>query len=274
MQHVNIGFIGAGNMARSLLGGLLAKGYPQEQLWASDPDPGQRELASSLGVGHVSAGNEEVAAHCAGLVAAVKPQMARQALTPLREAVTTSRPLVVSVAAGIPLDALESWLGAQRMVRCMPNTPALVSQGVTAMVANAHVSDADRDLAESIMGAVGQWLWLERESQLDAATALSGSGPAYFFYFLEAMIEAGAELGLTEAHARTLALQTALGASKMALESDLSPDALRVQVTSPGGTTERALAVLRDGGFAPLVKAAIKAAEERARELARDFGSQ
>ncbi|MEE8041930.1 MAG: pyrroline-5-carboxylate reductase, partial [Pseudomonadales bacterium] len=189
-------------------------------------------------------------------------------------AVATSKPLVISIAAGIELAALESWLGAQRIVRCMPNTPALVSQGVTAMLANAHVTDVDRVLAESIMGAVGQWLWLEQESQLDAVTALSGSGPAYFFYFLEAMIEAGCELGLSEGDARTLALQTALGSSKMALQSDLAPDALRVQVTSPGGTTERALAVLRNGGFSPLVKAAIKAAEERARELARDFGSQ
>ncbi len=274
MQHVDIGFIGAGNMARSLLGGLLAQRYPKERLWTSDPDSGQRELATALGVGHVSADNEEIVAHCAVVVVAVKPQMARQALAPLKEAVATSKPLVISIAAGIELAALESWLGAQRIVRCMPNTPALVSQGVTAMLANAHVTDVDRVLAESIMGAVGQWLWLEQESQLDAVTALSGSGPAYFFYFLEAMIEAGCELGLSEGDARTLALQTALGSSKMALQSDLAPDALRLQVTSPGGTTERALAVLRNGGFSPLVKAAIKAAEERARELARDFGSQ
>lgn len=274
-MHADIGFIGAGNMARSLIGGLVAGGYPRERLWAADPDSAQRELAASLGAAHVVRENTELVANTDVVVVAVKPQMAREALVPLKGEVESRRALVISVAAGIPIAAIESWLGpAVRVVRCMPNTPALVSSGVTAMVPNARISAADRALAESIMGSVGRWIWLERESQLDAATALSGSGPAYFFYFLEAMIEAGCELGLSPEDSRTLALETALGASKMAIAADVEPAALRERVTSPGGTTERALGVLREGGFAPLVKAAIKAADERARELARDFGSQ
>lgn len=275
MQQAEIGFIGSGNMARSLLGGLIADGYPAAHLWAADPDPIQRELATKLGVAHASSDNEELARHCDVLVVAVKPQAARAALKPLNAAMREHHPLVISIAAGIPMSALESWLGGKpRVVRCMPNTPALVTQGMTGMLANERVSKQDRALAESIMGAVGRWVWVEEESQLDAVTALSGSGPAYFLYFLEAMIEAGRELGLSAQDARMLTLQTALGASEMALQSDVSPEVLREQVTSPGGTTERALAVLRDGGFSNLVKAAVKAADERARELARDFGSQ
>lgn len=274
MQESDIGFIGAGNMARSLIGGLVSHGHSGAHLWAADPDPAQRDRAKGLGAAHTSASNEDLARRCDVLVIAVKPQMAREVLTALSGAVGKRGPLVISIAAGIPLHAIESWLeGEPRVVRCMPNTPALVAEGMTGMFANTRTTDTDRTLAEAIMGAVGRCLWLPEESQLDAVTALSGSGPAYFFYLFEAMIEAGRELGLAADHARVLALQTALGASRMALQSEVTPEVLRAQVTSPGGTTERALGVLRDGGFSNLVKTAIKVADERAEELARDFGS-
>ncbi len=185
------------------------------------------------------------------------------------------QPLVISIAAGIRTPDLARWLGADTaIVRAMPNTPALVQSGATGLFANAHVRDQQRDLAETILRAVGLTLWVEQEDQLDLVTALSGSGPAYFFLVMEALQEAASKLGLPAETARLLALQTAFGASRMALESDEDAAALRQRVTSPGGTTEQALRVLEEGGLRNLMEQALTAAARRSRELADQFGAQ
>jgi pyrroline-5-carboxylate reductase len=193
----------------------------------------------------------------------------------LASSVTKQQPLVISIAAGIPEAALRHWLGEKvAIVRSMPNTPAMVQSSATAMYANRYVSDEQRNIAESILRAVGIVIWVDNEPMMDAATALSGSGPAYMFLFIEALQAAGCELGFSEDTAYLLALQTAFGAAKMALESEENASMLRQRVTSPGGTTERAIHILQKGGFKELVSNALHAAAERSRELASEFGSK
>ncbi len=273
MDQSELCFIGGGNMAASLIGGLIADGYPPDRIRVADPDPARLQaLARRFGV----ATHSDNATACRGVavvVLAVKPQVMATVARALGPELGRDRPLVVSVAAGIRTDDLGRWLGTGLpLVRCMPNTPALVQSGATALFATPAVSEAQRELAESILRAVGLTLWLDDEDLMDAVTALSGSGPAYFFLLMEAMAAAGEELGLDADAARLLTLQTAFGAAKMALESDEGPGQLRARVTSPGGTTERALAAFESGGFRELVTAALRAARDRSRELAEQLG--
>ncbi|TAM47501.1 MAG: pyrroline-5-carboxylate reductase [Gammaproteobacteria bacterium] len=267
-----VGFIGAGNMARALAGGLINSGWDRSRLILSDPDPAQREGVQHLGL-EAHADNAAVAARADILVFAVKPQMLAVAARAVADAVQRRRPLIVSVAAGVRLDDLERWLGGNLpMVRTMPNTAVLVGAGACGMYANARVDQTMREQAESILRAVGVTVWVGREELLDAVTALSGSGPAYFFLMMEALEQAAIGQGLTREQARLLTLQTAYGAAKMALEGAEEPALLRRRVTSPGGTTEQAVKALEEGGLRPLFQNALDAAARRARELADLFG--
>lgn len=273
MKHDKIAFIGGGNMARSLIGGLIAGGCPPARLRVADPQTEQLDyLRNKFGV-HVTTDNADAVAGAEIVVLAVKPQIMHNAATAISAAVATQATLVISIAAGIDVSALQRWLGADTaIVRCMPNTPALVRAGATALYANPKVTEAQREKAESILRAVGIVQWVEEESLMDAVTALSGSGPAYFFLLMEVLENAGKGLGLPADAARLLTLQTAYGAAKMALESADSTTTLRERVTSPGGTTQAALEVLEASDLRNQFKQALKAARDRGRSLSRDFG--
>lgn len=267
---IKVGFIGAGNMARSLVGGLINSGVQPARLQAYDPDS-QRlgQLADDFGIGRAP-DNQSMLETCDVVVLAVKPQLMHDVVKAL--SIGDEPPLVLSVAAGITTGALQQWFGADlAVVRAMPNTPALVRSGATALFATAQVSETQRDQAESILRAVGLTLWVTDETQLDAVTALSGSGPAYFFYVMEAMEGAAEKLGLPADVARLLTVQTAFGAAKLALEIEEDPRVLRERVTSPGGTTERAVQSLREGDLPALFERALRAAHERSIELARQL---
>ncbi|MEW6647494.1 MAG: pyrroline-5-carboxylate reductase [Pseudomonadota bacterium] len=273
MIDTNIGFIGGGNMARSLIGGLVADGVAPQRLWVAEPDAERRAgLAAQFGV-KVTADNNALATAVDALVLAVKPQQMQAVCGGIAAVVQQRKPLVISIAAGLRLEALQRWLGGElALVRTMPNTPALVQSGATALFATPQVNNVQRELAEGIMRAVGLTLWLDDEGQMDAVTALSGSGPAYFFLVMEAMQQAGVQLGLTADMARLLTLQTAFGAAKMALESREDAAVLRRQVTSPGGTTERAVGLLQQGGLEALFAQALAGARDRSQELAALLG--
>lgn len=268
-----IGFIGAGNMARSLAGGLLYNGWEPANLILSDPDPRQRHaIESTLGV-KTFADNNAVAERADILVLAVKPQALQAAARELAPHIQKRKPLVISIAAGILIDDLQRWLGGGLpIVRAMPNTPALISAGSTGLFANALAVEEQREQAEAILRAVGVVVWLPQESQLDVVTALSGSGPAYYFLIMEALEQAAIKAGLDPQTARLLTLETAYGAAKMALEDGEDPAVLRRRVTSPGGTTESAVQVLEQGGIQQLFDDALQAATRRARTLAELFG--
>jgi pyrroline-5-carboxylate reductase len=270
MKIQKIGFIGGGNMASSLISGLIASGHSPRHLWVSDINPDTlKALAENLNV-NTSASNDAVINEADVIVLAVKPQTLSAVAKNAAALVQQKKPLVVSIAAGISQYSLEQWLGADTaIVRCMPNTPALVLTGATALHANANVTAEQRNLAENIMRAVGIALWVEDEGELDAVTAVSGSGPAYYFLLMEAMEKAALELGLSEVTARLLVQQTALGAAKIALESSESPEQLRKRVTSPGGTTQRAVETFEQGGFTALVSKALHAARDRSIEMSK-----
>jgi pyrroline-5-carboxylate reductase len=269
VKDLTIAFIGAGNMARSLVSGLIAAGTDAGRIRASDPDAAQRERLAALGIVAVDT-NEEAVSGADVVVLAVKPQMLGRVLPGLP---IEAGQLVVSIAAGVPLEALERWTPAgTAIVRCMPNTPALLGAGVTGMFANAAVSPAQRDSADAVLASAGRTVWVDDEDLLDAVTAVSGSGPAYFFYLMESMIDAGEALGLDRDTATLLTLETAYGAARMAREGDDPPGRLRANVTSPGGTTERAVTILDDGGVRQALNDAIAGAAQRARELAKDIG--
>jgi pyrroline-5-carboxylate reductase len=275
MKTRELSFIGAGNMARSLVGGLIADGCDPSRIRLSDPEADRiQDLAHRLGV-RILADNRAAVEAADVVVLAVKPQALPAVAREISDRVRERQPLVISIAAGIRTTDLARWLGEDTaIVRAMPNTPALVQSGATGLFANARVSDEQRDLAETILRAVGLTLWVEEEDQLDLVTALSGSGPAYFFLVMEALQEAATRQGLPAETARLLALQTAFGASRMALESDEEAATLRQRVTSPGGTTEQALRVLEEGGLRDLMEQALAAAARRSRELADQFGAQ
>ncbi len=272
MKNVSIGFIGAGNMAGSLIRGLIAKGVLPENILISDIDNSKvDEFVNESSV--VASSNETIAASADVIVLAVKPQVMADVCSQL--SLGKSDTLVISVAAGITLTHLQSWLGAQTaIVRCMPNTPALVGQGATGLFANGNTSAEQKLIAEELLNAVGISAWVNAEKDIDAITALSGSGPAYYFLYMEAMQDAAEELGLDKQLVKDFAVQTALGAATLALESEDSVDELRRKVTSPGGTTERALQKLEAGGIRELVKTALTGARDRSEELAEEFGSK
>ncbi len=268
---MNITFIGGGNMASAIIGGLLQKGWQADTIRVAEIDPGARaRVERELGV-RAYADIGAAAADSACVVLAVKPQQMREAAQALRKALASQ--LVITIAAGIRARDLSRWLGDyQRIVRAMPNTPALVLAGVSGLYAMPAVSAADRTQAENIMGAVGSTLWLEHEEQMDAITAVSGSGPAYVFYFIEALQQAAAELGFGAGEARRLALDTFIGAVKLAAHSNEDAATLRERVTSKGGTTERALNTLETEKTRQIIARAVRAAAERSRELGDEFG--
>lgn len=273
MDIRQIAFIGAGNMATSLVGGLVARGVPANRILASDPSmEALQKLELSFGIG-VSADNAEAARNAEVIVLAVKPQVMKPVAQSIATIVAAQKPLVISIAAGISLDSLQCWLGHEAaIVRCMPNTPALVQLGATAMYANPNVSPAQKNRATQILSAVGISLWLQSENELDAVTALSGSGPAYYFLMMEAMITAGIKMGLAAETAKQLTLQTALGAATMAANSADSPAELRRKVTSPNGTTEQAILSFQRDHFEAMVDRALEAARQRSVSLSQELG--
>lgn len=266
--QVEITFIGGGNMARSLVGGLLARGSAPACIHVAEPHlPLRDALARDFCVA-VHADNADAARRGSVWVFATKPQVLRSVAEALAPLAQTQRPLVISIAAGVSSTQLERWLGGDlAVVRAMPNTPALLGAGATGLFANLRVDAAQHALAETLMAATGLTAWIANESHMDAVTGLSGSGPAYVFLLAEAMQAAGEAQGLDADTSRTLALQTILGAARMLTESGEPAAVLRQRVTSPGGTTQAALDAFEAGGFRELVATAIAAAARRGAEL-------
>lgn len=274
MSAPQLAFIGGGNMASALIGGLVEKGFSAQQIIASDVMPATLERLAAIAPVRTTTDNKIAIANADVVLLAVKPQVMKQVLTPLAATLQQRRPLIISIAAGIEIRSIEQWLGgALPIVRCMPNTPALVQLGATGLFANAAVSAAQRQLADDILRAVGIALWLEREEQIDAVTAVSGSGPAYFFLVMEAMQAAGEQLGLSNEVAKALTLQTALGAAQMALASDVEVDELRRRVTSPNGTTEHAIASFEQDDLRGVFARALTACRDRSQALAIELGA-
>jgi len=269
-----IAFIGGGNMATSLIGGLIASGQPKDAIWVTDVDDEKlRSLQNDFQLN--TTGDNALAVRRAGtVVLAVKPQMMGQVLDAISQASKETAPLIVSIAAGVREPDIRHRLGYDAaIVRTMPNTPALLGCGASALYANDNVSAEQRSRAESVLRAVGITVWVDEESRLDAVTALSGSGPAYYFLLMELMEDSGVYMGLDREAARALTLQTALGAARMANETDEAPSTLRERVTSPGGTTQAAIQSLKDAGIGEVVGRALEAARDRAIELGDELGS-
>jgi len=270
MLTQTLGFIGGGNMARSLIGGLVARGLPATQVIVSDPLAAQREsLSAQLGVRTTD--DNLLAARAQVLVLAVKPQDLRVVATQLAPALS-HRPTIISIAAGVRARDLQRWLGNLPVVRCMPNRPALNGAGVTGLFATHDTDAGSRQVAADILGAVGPALWVEREEQMDAVTAVSGSGPAYFFLLIEMLEAAGVQLGLPADVAHRLAVETAYGSGLMAHTAVESAATLREQVTSKGGTTEAALKSLESANVRAIFAAAVAAAAQRSAEMADQLG--
>ena len=270
-----ITFIGAGNMASAIFAGMIETGYPAEAITATaSSEKTLTALRDRYGI-VTQLDNAIAVAEADIVVLSVKPQIMREVCETMRDAVQQRRPLIVSVAAGLEAATLDRWLGGDlAVVRCMPNTPSLVGAGAAGLYANPRVTQEQRTLATQLMSAVGLVEWVDQESLLDAVTAISGSGPAYFLLFFEALEQAGVELGLPREAARRLALQTGYGAAKMALESDAEPAELRRRVTSPKGTTERAIHSFQDADLEKIVADAARACAARAREMAVEYGGE
>ncbi len=274
MTSPQLAFIGAGNMASALIGGLVKQGFSADRIVATDPLPAALDKLKSVAPVRTTSDNIEAVANADVIVLAVKPQVMKQVLQPLASIVQQRKPLIISIAAGIEIASIARWLGGDLpIVRCMPNTPALVQLGATGLYANAQVSTEQKQLADSILRAVGISLWVDSEAQLDAVTAVSGSGPAYFFLVMEAMRDAGVKLGLAREVAEQLTLQTALGAARMAIDSDVDVVELRRRVTSPNGTTERAIASFENDQLRAVFERALSACDARSRELAKELGA-
>jgi pyrroline-5-carboxylate reductase len=270
---VTIAFIGGGNMARSLIGGLLARGWSAQRIVVADPMPAQLDaLRTQLAV-RVTDDNATAARDADIVVLSVKPQEMQRAAMGIKEVIAAKRPLLISVAAGIRASDIQRWLPGVPIVRAMPNRPALQGCGMTGLYATADVSSERRTQAEQILGAVGATLWLEHEQHMDVVTAVSASGPAYFFLLIEMLEHAGVAQGLTRETSRKLAVETAYGSGAMAHAASESPAVLRQQVTSKGGTTAAALQVLEERRIGEAVDAAVAAATRRAAELADEFGA-
>jgi len=273
MKLINIAIIGTGNMGSALLKGLLKNGYPPQQLWVTDPDEKKLKILNEALHIHTTLHNEEAIQHAEIVILAVKPQIMQMVSKSLAGIIQQKKPLVLSIAAGIRIQHLENWLGKIAIVRGMPNTPALIAKGITALVANDLVTTEEQNMAMAILNAVGKTIWLENENQMDTVTALSGSGPAYFFIMMEALQNAAQKLGLPSDMARLLTMETAVGSTQMAGESPLPVNELRNQVTSKGGTTEAAISILEKEIF-KLFETAIRAANERSKELGAQFGKE
>lgn len=273
MNRPKIAFIGAGNMAKAIIGGLVAEGFMRADISASGPRMETLgKVANEFGIA-VTTDNAAAAAKADVLILSVKPQVLKEVATAIKASLT-HKPLIISVAAGITTQSLAKWLGEdQAIVRCMPNTPSQLRAGASGLYANAHVSDAQRSQANTILGAVGIVQWLDEESLLNAVTAVSGSGPAYFFLMMEAMIEAGMKMGLTRGCATELTLQTALGAAMLAKESNVDVAELRRKVTSPKGTTEQAILSFERDDIRAIYQRAMEACSHRAEELSELLGN-
>jgi len=269
MMNIDITFIGGGNMASAMIGGLLRSGLDKHRVHVSEPNPERRQALQQLGV-KVYPGAAEMK-NFACVVLAVKPQSMAKACAEIKAQMSADS-LVISIAAGIRSDTLQQWLGSKlAVVRAMPNTPALLGLGANGLYASPEVSAAQKTLAEKILAATGTVQWFGQETDIDVVTALSGSGPAYYFRIMEAMIAAAVDAGLDAKAAKQLTLQTALGAAHMALNSDLDLSQLRQNVTSPGGTTERGLQVLQTHGIDAIFKQVIDAASARSKELSQQL---
>ena len=268
----SLAFIGGGNMARSLIGALVRSGTDAQKISVAEPNEVAREqLARDFGVNGFAEAVDAVR-EADVIVLAVKPQVMRTVCASLAAALDSSRPLIISIAAGLQSAQIDRWLGGGfPIVRCMPNTPSLIGAGATGMIANAAVDVAGRDLAESILGATGLVVWVDREALIDTVTGVSGSGPAYFFLMIEALEDAGVTEGLPRETARALAIQTCLGAARMASEDGETPARLRERVTSPNGTTAAALKAFAEGGLHELVAKAVNAARLRGAEMSREL---
>jgi pyrroline-5-carboxylate reductase len=274
MSHLELTVLGAGNMGRALIGGLLRHGMRPEQIAVGESQEAARAtLSRELGIA-ATADNAAAVQKANLVVLAVKPQDAGSVLAPLASELQRRRTIILSVAAGVRTQALQSWCGAGvPVIRAMPNRPALVGAGVTGLFSPAEVADEHRALAAQVMQSVGEVVWVATEDALDVVTALSGSGPAYFFLLAEAMARAGVDLGLPADTARRLSIATLHGAGLLAHGSDGDLGRLRAEVTSKGGTTEAALRTLQAAGFDDLIARAVEAAARRGRELAEQAGS-
>ncbi len=266
--NCNICFIGGGNMAQALIGGLLSRGLPATRVTVSDPVEHVRELLQAKDI-HVTDNNIDAIQDADIVVLAVKPQVLADVLKPLNGLFTDK--LIVSIVAGAEIETISAFTGTEMVVRVMPNTPALVQTGAHGLFAYPVVDDAKRELASQVLAATGLTLWVKSEDQIDAVTAVSGSGPAYFFYMMESMIRAGKNMGLDEKTATALTLQTALGAAQMAITSSNTPAELRKNVTSPNGTTQAALEVFDRAQISQNIQTALAAAQKRSQELAQDL---
>ena len=275
MTANKIGFIGGGNMARAIAGGLVRSGFGQENLLISAPRAERREaLQSEFPHARVTGDNNAVAAGAGNVVLAVKPQILGSVCRELRETAQRSKPLIISIAAGPTVDDIDGWLGGGlEVVRAMPNQPALIDRGVSALYANERTGDLGRALAAKVLSAVGSVVWLEDEASMDTVTAVSGTGPAYFYLVIDMMIQAAIELGLKPDDAKTLVLETAAGAASLARVADESMGELIDRVRSPGGTTTAAFERLEADGVRVIFARAITAARDRARALAAEARS-
>ncbi|EXS21375.1 pyrroline-5-carboxylate reductase [Acinetobacter baumannii 573719] len=264
----NICFIGGGNMAQALIGGLISRGLPPTRITVSDPVEQIRQLLQEKEV-HVTQDNVAAIQNADVVVLAVKPQVLATVLRPLKGLLSDK--LVISIIAGAEIQTISNLIDSNRIVRVMPNTPALVQTGAHGIYANDVVGTSDRELTSQILAATGLTIWVNSEAQIDAVTAVSGSGPAYFFYLMESMIRAGKNLGLDEKVATALTLQTALGAAQMAITSSNTPSELRKNVTSPNGTTQAALEVFDRAQISQNIQSALAAAQKRSQELAQEL---
>jgi pyrroline-5-carboxylate reductase len=268
MNKKTIALIGAGNMGSSLLAGLIKNGFSPEELRVCDPDVDKLQLLHREYNVFTTTHHEEVVKEADIVILAVKPHIMRTVLESIASIVQQKKSCLISVAAGIPEKNIQSWVGGNiAIIRCMPNTPALIGAGASALYANTFVNKNQHDYAETILRAVGMVVWVNDETEMDAVTALSGSGPAYFFLVIETLQAIGEELGLSKDISRLLTLQTAYGAACMALDSTESVSELRRRVTSPGGTTEAAIQVFIDEKLPDIFKKALKAAHSRSKEL-------
>lgn len=271
-MNATIGFIGAGNMALSLIKGLIASGYPKDKIFAADPNNEKcTSISQSLGI-QCYTSNTDTVQESDIVVLAVKPQQLQDVCEDIKPTVQSQQPLIISVAAGVRSTDINQWLGNHSsIVRCMPNTPAMIQSGATGLFANERVNDEQKTQAENILRAVGITVWVNSDADLDTVTAVSGSGPAYYFLFMEAMQTAAENMGLSPQAAKLLTVQTAFGAAKMALESSDDCQTLRQKVTSPNGTTEKAIQSFETGHLDELVEKAMIAALKRAQTLADEL---
>lgn len=267
LKNKKISFIGGGNMAQALISGLLAKGILPEYITVSDPNPDNREQLQAKGINTIDSAKNPLDALMADVVVlAVKPQVMSTVVADFSQVL--DKQLIISVAAGLSTDSLTKMLnGYQNIVRAMPNTPAMVQAGATGLYATDSIDEQEKQLATELMGASGLVIWVDDEEQLHAVTAVSGSAPAYFFYFIESVIQGGIDLGLSQEQASALAMQTALGAAKMSIHSDDTPEQLRRKVMSPGGTTEAAVHSLQADKVNELIGKAMQACVKRSREM-------